>query len=36
MGDASGDNGNAVDFFLDRHVREGRGEAPAGAGQTTE
>ena len=22
-------NGNAVDYFLDRHVREGRGDAPA-------
>jgi 4-hydroxybenzoate-CoA ligase len=29
MGDASGDNGNAVDFFLDRHVRAGHGAAPA-------
>jgi 4-hydroxybenzoate-CoA ligase len=26
---ASSDNGNAVDFFLDRHLREGRGDAPA-------
>jgi 4-hydroxybenzoate-CoA ligase len=27
-------NGNAVDFFLDRHVREGRGDAPAFADGT--
>jgi len=29
MAEASGDNGNAIDFFLDRHVREGRGDSPA-------
>ena len=24
----SGAEGNAVDYFVDRHVREGRGDAP--------
>src|SRR5436305_15209435 len=28
-GDMTGPNGNAVDYFVDRHVREGRGDRPA-------